>query len=246
MFLLELNQRRILIDPWFSRGAGAPLFAHAPSSPLMPEDIGRLDLILVTTSSHVTLDSKAVRRLRDKKAYVLVPDEEAAKVFRNAGYRRVRVVRPGDQWMVAGLQIDVSPAHTVNFGRNHVGFRVEAGGRSVWHTGRLSTLDSPATVRTFGRRFPSDILIAPFETVSGPVSRLYGMYGLSHAEVQFLARLTKARAVVPHQDDYGPSWWIQRFLEESNQMTPLLPAHTASYPRIIKPDRGRWHAFLGP
>ena len=244
-FLLDVNDRRILIDPWFSRGAGVPIFAQAPQSPLLPEEIGRLDIMLVTASGPLTLDPRGIRQLYGQNTYCFVPDETAAKILRTRGYRRVRIVQPGDQWNILGIRVDVSHGRKGALGRAHVGYRLEADGKSIWHTGSLSSLKESAEVVAFARRFQTDILLAPYAHADEKRAQLYGMSWLSQSDIDFLMRTARARAVMAHQNDYRPLPWLEWVIRHAQPENTSPPGSIAPDPRFIHPDRGRWYAFSG-
>jgi L-ascorbate metabolism protein UlaG (beta-lactamase superfamily) len=100
--LLELGGARLLTDPVLR-----PRVAHLLRKVTVPDEVGRLDAILVSHGHHDHLDVPTLRRL-DRSAPVLAPPD-AASTLRRTGHR-VHSVVPGDEVEMAGVRVRAVPA----------------------------------------------------------------------------------------------------------------------------------------
>lgn len=201
-FVVELGGVRALIDPCFSRDLGLSPFVTAGPPALEPERAGRHELLLVTSGRPDHFDPRGARRLGGGRPWCFVPDDDVARALRDAGHRRVRVVRAGDVFEVAGVEVSVSPSQDGLSGRAAVGYRLSRGGRALWHTGAPPPLDLFAAPLAWARAHPSEVVVACWDAFATVEGRRITMGAL---DGQILAALAGARVVVPAHDDAAPS-----------------------------------------
>ena len=186
--ILGLRGARLLTDPWFYDPAFGGL-VHAPA--VAPEDIGRVDAILVSHDHPDHADVVAMDRL-DKRATVLAATSELAARIRSRGFSTVTVLTEGESVAIAGARITAVPArHDVR----EVGYVVEAAGRALYFAGDTRYFDELAAI---GERFALDLAILP---VDGTRVRGAGVHVMSPEDAVRAARLLRARMVMPSHAD---------------------------------------------
>jgi len=235
MFLLELGDRRALVDPCFSRGLGfGPVLDVAP--PALPaERVGRYDLLLVTSGRADQFSARSLKELPGRSAWCLVPDETVARKLRHAGYRRVRVVAGGDRLEVAGLQVEVAPSVDALTGRAAVGYRLARGPRSIFHAGTPPPLDLAADLVRWARQHPTEVALCPWDAWTLADGRRVTMGSL---DAQLLAALLRARTVVATCDDARPSL-VGGLLATRVPGAPR--SELADGPRVVVAEPGVWY-----
>jgi len=236
-FLVEMGGARLLFDPWFSRVMAPPLL-DAPPAALSPRDVGHVDAILVSAAWPDRFDLFALRRFADRQALCLVPDERAARRLRSAGFSRVEVVTGGQRVEAGRFAVDVSPA--LQGGPSpSVGYRVEAGGRTLWHTGPLAPLEVSDAPAHFALEHPSEVVLASART--GLLERLE--LAMGNDDAQLLGRLASARYVFAHSDELslaGPlKETLGKLVDEPEALVPSVSA-----PRLVAAERGLWYRVV--
>lgn len=134
---IELGSTLVATDPLLSRR----LYHLVRETPAPPEAATRADVVLVSHLHHDHLHLPSLDRF-DPRVPVVVP-KGAPDVVRGLAGRELVQVVPGDRLEVAGVTIEVLPAH--HDGRRDtrprqasvpaIGFRFEAEGTSVWYPG---------------------------------------------------------------------------------------------------------------
>jgi L-ascorbate metabolism protein UlaG (beta-lactamase superfamily) len=242
-YLIELGPHRILTNPWFSRGPGVPIFARAPAPAMMPQDVGQLDLILVTSGDSVHFDPHGIRKLPERQSYCFVPDEGVATKLRSCGYRRVRVVTAGDSWTVNGIQVTVSKGEPDIGGNPSVGYRIGFGNRSIWQTGALRPLAKNHSALSFARSHPTEVLLANSIPIGSPQFGLPLIPpAMTDEDAAFLGRVARSRVVVCSKNKYSPPQWMDWIYNRyfGTATTDRSPAT----PRFLSPQLGRWYRVL--
>jgi L-ascorbate metabolism protein UlaG (beta-lactamase superfamily) len=184
--LLCVDGLRLLTDPWFYDPAfGALAHEHPPA--VVPQDIGRLDAILVTHDHADHADQRAMDQM-DKRAAVIVSTNELASRIRRLGYRQVTVLAPWEEQKLGTVSITAVPAlHDIY----EIGFVVRGAHTTMYFAGdtRLHP-DLPA----IAERFAPDVAILP---VDG--TRLIGgaLHVMTPDDAVTAARTLKSRLVVP-------------------------------------------------
>jgi L-ascorbate metabolism protein UlaG (beta-lactamase superfamily) len=198
--LVEIGGRRVLVDPWLSRGPGGGLLVSTGESPIGPEALGSIDLLLLTSSTPDRLDVATLRALPDKGARCLVPDEHAASLCRRAGFGRVRVVGADESWRILGLDVTTFGCRAAGLVPASIGFHVEHGRRSALIAGALVPLVVDDGVGRFARENPAEVVFLPRpQRAMAP-----GDLAASDDDLVLIARLARARALVPIADAVGP------------------------------------------
>jgi L-ascorbate metabolism protein UlaG (beta-lactamase superfamily) len=128
--LLSIAGVRLLTDPWFHDPAFGAL-AHERPPAVLPSEIGKLDVILVTHDHADHADARAMDRM-DKRAMVLVSTQALASRVKSLGFGDVSVIAPWEERAVGGVKIAAVPAlHDIY----EIGFVVNGGAISVYFAG---------------------------------------------------------------------------------------------------------------
>jgi L-ascorbate metabolism protein UlaG (beta-lactamase superfamily) len=184
--LLCLGGLRLLTDPWFYDPAFGALVHEVPPA-VLPQNVGRLDVILVTHDHADHADTRAMDQM-DKRATVIVSTNELAARIRGLGYREVSVLLPWEERKMGDVTITAVPGlHDIY----EIGFVVRGGGVSVYFAGdsRLHP-DIPA----IAERFAPDVSI-----LSCDGTRLAGapLHVMTPEDAVTAARMLKSKLVLP-------------------------------------------------
>jgi L-ascorbate metabolism protein UlaG (beta-lactamase superfamily) len=184
--LLSIGNLRLLTDPWFFDPAFGAL-AHERPPAVRPNELGRLDVILVTHDHADHADARAMDQM-DKRATVIVSTNELAARIRSLGFQDVSVLAPWEERRIGSTLIAAVPAQHDIY---EIGFVVREGDTSVYFAGdtRLHP-DLPA----IAERFAPTIAILP---VDG--TRLAGgaLHVMTPEDAVTAARTLKSKLVIP-------------------------------------------------
>lgn len=230
--LLGLAGRTVLTDPWFFDPA-LGFFRHALPLGFEPEELGPIDLVLVSHDHADHYDRRALDVL-DKGALVLVATREQQAEVRALGYREVEVGRPGETIDARGLAITTTEAVHDGYEVNYV---VAGGGRSfffggdtAWHGG----------IPAIAERFRLDLALLPVDGTR------FGPYGdrvvMTPEEAVRAARVLGAAHVVPtHAGDEISSglgrWLFPRVPEAAARFMALARTLEGQPARMVAPGR---------
>lgn len=184
--LLCLAGMRLLTDPWFYDPAFGALKHELPPA-VLPLELGRLDVVLVTHDHADHADTRAMDQM-DKRATVIVATSELAARTRRLGYREVIVLAPWQELTMRGVTITAVPGlHDIY----EVGFVVQGGGVSMYFAGdsRLH----PA-LPAIAERFAPDVAI-----LSCDGTRLAGgaLHVMTPEDAVTAARTLRSKLVLP-------------------------------------------------
>jgi L-ascorbate metabolism protein UlaG (beta-lactamase superfamily) len=239
-FLVELADRRVLVDPAFSRGLGFGPLVDAPQPALPAHRVGALDLVCVTQARSDHFDPRGIAELPGRRSHCFVPDEGSARKLRHLGFSRVRVVRPGDRFWVGGVRVDVSPASDGLFGGPAVGYRFGRAGRSLWHTGATAPLDLDDGPARWAREHKSEVVLACWDGAEVADGRRLSSGPL---DAQLTAALARARVVIPQHDDAHPTL-VGRGLWSREE--GVASREIRDGPRVVVVERGVWYRVAAP
>ena len=177
---------RFLTDPWFYDPAfGALVHEHPPA--VLPVDIGRLDVILITHDHADHADTRAMDQM-DKRALVLVSTPDLAARVRQLGYREVAVLAPWEERRIGEVTVTAVPAlHDIY----EIGYVLKSARTSVYFAGDTRLFPELAAI---AERFSPEVAILP---VDG--TRLAGgsLHVMNPEDAVTAARTLKSRIVVP-------------------------------------------------
>lgn len=150
-FVIDAGGRRLVIDPYLSdslarkyRGTRFPHERMAPA-PVTPEELGHVDLVLVTHHHTDHMDGETLSALASRLPALqfVVPAASVALAMERIGadISRLIPVTAGDRRRIGGITIDVFPAAHEIFEQNSfgwhrfLGYGIEAGSVRIFHSG---------------------------------------------------------------------------------------------------------------
>ena len=167
-FLLQVNGRKLLVDPVFSKRLIVLRRQRRPGA--MVEQLPAIDLVLLTHAhmDHLDMASlrrviRATRRLTGRTPEVVVPHGVEDLVER-LGFSQVHGLSWWEQIEVQGLSITMTPCK--HWGarmfrdtyRGYGGYVVEGGGQSVYHSGDTAYFNG---FREIGERLKPEVALLP-------------------------------------------------------------------------------------
>jgi L-ascorbate metabolism protein UlaG (beta-lactamase superfamily) len=167
-FLLQVNGRKLLVDPVFSKRLIVLRRQRRPGA--MVEQLPAIDLVLLTHAhmDHLDLASlrrviRATRRLTGRTPEVVVPHGVEDLVER-LGFSQVHGLSWWGQIEVQGLTITMTPCK--HWGarmfrdthRGYGGYVVEGGGQSIYHSGDTAYFNG---FREIGERLKPEVALLP-------------------------------------------------------------------------------------
>jgi L-ascorbate metabolism protein UlaG (beta-lactamase superfamily) len=167
-FLLQINGRKVLVDPVFSKRLILLRRQRRPG--ILVKDLPPIDLVLLTHAhmDHLDLASlrrviRATRRLTGVSPEVVVPRGVEDLVAR-LGFSRVHQLGWWEQTEAIGLTITMTPCK--HWGarmfrdthRGYGGYVIEGGGQSVYHSGDTAYFDG---FREIGERLKPWVALLP-------------------------------------------------------------------------------------
>lgn len=218
---VELGSVRIATDPLFS----PLLFALRRMIDAPDERCAEADLVLVSHLHYDHLDLRSLRRFAPGTP-IVVP-HGAPRLVRGLARLNVIEARPGDALAVAGVEVEVLPAH--HDGRRSVahrhaapalGFRVAGPGGSVWFPGDTGLRPDVTRVR------PVDVALAP---IGGWGPTLGDDHLDPQQAVTAVGRVGARWALAVHYGTYWPIG-LRRLRPDNHQrlfLTPPMRFHEA-------------------
>jgi L-ascorbate metabolism protein UlaG (beta-lactamase superfamily) len=167
-FLLQIDGRRILVDPVFSKRL--VLLRRQRHPGVVIEDLPPIDLVLLTHAHMDHLDMSSLRRvIRATRALaghapeVVVP-RGVEDLVERLGFSQVHQLEWWNSITVQGLKVTMTPCK--HWGarmfrdshRGYGGYVIEGGGQSVYHSGDTAYFDG---FREIGRRLKPEVALLP-------------------------------------------------------------------------------------
>ncbi len=167
-FLLQVDGRKVLIDPVFSKRL--ILLRRQRHPGVLIEELPPVDLVLLTHAhmDHLDLASlrrvvRATRRLSGRAPDVVVP-RGVEDLVESLGFSQVHRLEWWEQINVQGLKITMTPCR--HWGarmfrdvhRGYGGYVVEGDGQSVYHSGDTAYFEG---FREIGRRLQPELALLP-------------------------------------------------------------------------------------
>jgi L-ascorbate metabolism protein UlaG (beta-lactamase superfamily) len=234
--LVELDGRRALVDPCFAPDLGASVLFSSEPAALEPQEVGHVDLVLISSREPGAFDAGSTAKLASRDASCFVPDERTATLLRHQGFKRVRVVVAGDEFTSRGVTVRVSPSRGL-LGGAGVGFHLERNGRTVWCAGAPPPLDVDDAAAAFARARPAELVAAS----AAGLSIAGAPRTLDREDALLLACLAKARYAVLLEDDVTLSWAGGLVVQSKPGRRALPPGVKL---RVIVVEPGRWYRVL--
>ena len=158
--LIELGGGRILTDPFWGDAVGYHKRLRLPKA--APEDVGPLDVVLVTSPLPGHFDSRALDAL-DKAATLIVPKGLARRAS-DLGFARVESPEPWGIVEVGDLEIVAVPTSRPEA----LGYIASASGSAAYVTGPTKPFDGLARVADY---WQIDLLALPY--LGGSAGRVF-------------------------------------------------------------------------
>jgi L-ascorbate metabolism protein UlaG (beta-lactamase superfamily) len=167
-FLLQVDGRKVLIDPVFSKRLILLRRQRRPG--VRMDELPAIDLVLLTHAhmDHLDLASlrrvvRATRRLTGRAPEVVVP-RGVEDLVESLGFSQVHRLEWWEQIDVLGLKVTMTPCK--HWGarmfrdvyRGYGGYVVEGGGQSVYHSGDTAYFEG---FREIGRRLKPEVALLP-------------------------------------------------------------------------------------
>ena len=167
-FLLQIEGRKLLIDPVFSKRL--ILLRRQRHPGLQVDDLPPIDLVLLTHAhmDHLDLASlrkviRATRKLTGRSPEVIVP-RGVEDLVERLGFSQVHRLEWWETVTAQGLKVTMTPCK--HWGarmfrdthRGYGGYVIEGGGQSVYHSGDTAYFDG---FREIGQRLSPDVALLP-------------------------------------------------------------------------------------
>jgi len=161
-FLIKINQKVICIDPYEI------------------VDYDKADIILITHSHYDHCSVPDINKIRTPST-IFFTEKESAKSLSGD----VRIVKPGDNLSVSGIEIDVVPAYNTNKtfhpkANNWLGFVITIENEKIYHAGDTDLIPEMGS-------FPVDIALLPVS----------GTYVMTSDEAVEAAKRIKPKTAIP-------------------------------------------------
>ncbi|GAA1566481.1 MULTISPECIES: MBL fold metallo-hydrolase [Kribbella] len=151
--LIEIGDRRILTDPWFTQTA---TYYQGERVASQVADLGRIDAVVVSHEHYDHCDLDALVDGGFDLGVPLVGPGTVAAIARNKGFRDVRAIEAWEATAVGDVRVTAAPG---KHGVHEITFVIQSGGRTVYFGGdslRVPELDT--IPERFGR---IDLAILP-------------------------------------------------------------------------------------
>jgi L-ascorbate metabolism protein UlaG (beta-lactamase superfamily) len=167
-FLLQVNGRKVLVDPVFSKRLIVLRRQRRPG--VVVEELPAIDVVLLTHAhmDHLDMASlrrviRATRRLTGRTPEVVVP-RGVEDLVERLGFSQVHGLAWWEEIKLQGLTITMTPCR--HWGarmfrdthRGYGGYVVEGGGQSVYHSGDTAYFDG---FREIGERLRPEVALLP-------------------------------------------------------------------------------------
>jgi L-ascorbate metabolism protein UlaG (beta-lactamase superfamily) len=167
-FLLQIDGRKVLIDPVFSKRLILLRRQRRPG--VRVQELPPIDLVLLTHAHMDHLDLASLRRvvrvtrnLTGRAPEVVVP-RGVEDLVERLGFSEVHRLEWWEETRVQGLKVTMTPCKHWgarmfrDMHRGYGGYVIEGGGQSVYHSGDTAYFDG---FREIGRRLKPEVALLP-------------------------------------------------------------------------------------
>jgi L-ascorbate metabolism protein UlaG (beta-lactamase superfamily) len=167
-FLLQIDGRKLLVDPVFSKRLILLRRQRRPG--VLLDELPPIDVVLLTHAhmDHLDLASlrrvvRATRRLRGSAPEVIVP-RGVEDLVENLGFSRVHRLEWWQEIEILGLNVTMTPCKHWgarmfrDMHRGYGGYVIKGGGHSVYHSGDTAYFDG---FREIGKRLHPSFALLP-------------------------------------------------------------------------------------
>jgi L-ascorbate metabolism protein UlaG (beta-lactamase superfamily) len=205
--LIEVGERVVLTDPWFSERA----FYHPGEAVAMGVDqLPRLDAVLISHHHYDHCDLGAFSAYRDRSVPLVVAAPVAARA-RAAGFTDVRPLEPWSTTRVADLAITAAPG---KHGVYEVTFVILGGGRSVYFAGDTMLIPE---LKTLPERFPRlDLSLLPTNGLEIRMQRSRQVV-MNAEQAAELTGVLRPGLTIPHHYAFTGGWLGDRLITRSDR-----------------------------
>ena len=236
-FLLRLNGKVILTDPYLSKVAGP--FGFGPERYVAPglalDSLPPIDIILVSHNHYDHLDAKTIEAISGKQYIKVVVPLALGEFFRQRGYLNVHELDWYESVIFDSIKVQVLPAYHFSrrgpFDRNRTlwgGFSIRGSDFSIYHSG--DTGYGPLFAEIGERAGLFDLALVAIGAYE-PSSIMQAVHVTPEEAVQLVDDIGKNVAIGMH--------WGTVQLTDENPFEPAERFRAAAHAADWKDGRGR-------
>jgi L-ascorbate metabolism protein UlaG (beta-lactamase superfamily) len=197
--LLEMGDKRILTDPWFSETSN---YRHGEPLGISLENLPKLDLVIASHGHYDHFDIETFAAYPDKAVPMVVGPDMVEKA-RAAGFTNVQELKVWESAQIGDITVTACPG---SHGVDEVTFMLQAYGSTVYFGGDSRLIPE---MDELPKRFPS------VQLALLAVNGLHAMgkqMVMNAQEAAQLAGKLQAEAVVPMHYRFQGGWFTEAFI----------------------------------
>jgi len=144
-FKVSFPNRNILIDPYIAHGCKDPAFKRLVECCSNEKDLKGIDLILVTHDHFDHFDKKLIESIAARDSSCVVASEPTLQQL-ELSKRLLHPIKMHQSISLRGVEVTAVPAHHPQ-AFCPLGFMVNCGGKSVFHSGDTSLIDDFSKIK---------------------------------------------------------------------------------------------------
>lgn len=200
--LINIGQKYILTDPWFSEKKG---FYHGEPIAFKQDKLPKLSMVLVSHHHYDHFDIETFKAYPDKNVPFVVPGGMKEKVT-SAGFKNVYELEPWQSVSIDGTKITACPGkHLVK----EITYMIQTGNRAVYFGGDTKLIPELSELK---KRFP-DIDLAILSVNGLKVRPLFNKQMVMNAkEAAKLCSIISPKVAVPIHYNFSGGKFKDRFI----------------------------------